>query len=485
MLRIILTSAAIALASFNIHASDKLQEKLLQHTLADDPIRTVVHQHHLADEAQLLVNAARRGLWEHPLFNTEVSFNLVLYAYQNELIDRHEFLEIQDWLHIKSDFKTASSHFTSAPQTVPTLKITRYRPDQLEQSEEYQKIKSHLPKEFQVKGRGPFSKKLGHWLTFVTLDDSYKDFFADLKSSIKQCAESVTSQKCVEKKSGFEGYKILYFFGVMSLALPELHFYHDNILVFGSINRFLEKLPNLTSKPDFLPVYGSMDWDALIQHRLNGDNAGSIYHPECTSNFFTPHQTYPGTALTLRHDLFHTKVINTIPLNQRKAFHILHKIQASAGAQALKVINNQSEQLLPLSDQDVLEDRNELTRYKSKLIYELEQTPFGDMGYSYDLCDRAFPDVGLAEQIIMSFDAVTDDSAVQDSPPFIQSYLKDILSALQDKQALLQEYNVNVQEVINVIQHRFYKQHWATPALTDYDACTEKEYWKKKVYNNQ
>ena len=129
---------------------------------------------------------------------------------------------------------------------------------------------------------------------------------------------------------------------ILAVALPELHHMENDTLIFGSVNQFLDDLSDDES-PDFFPVYGQLNWKDLLAFRTRNANLGTIYHPDCKSNYLEPHYLYSGATGFLRHDLYHQKVITQLPKNIRNVFALLHRSEE-------KIIQELNDHFFELTD---------------------------------------------------------------------------------------------------------------------------------------
>ena len=326
----------ITLLVFNLEPAhafyDPLQENILKFLKKDDPLITAASDYQNVIPAITMATISRQGKWDHEIFFSEQSYNYLLFAYRQGFINRFEFTDIQDYLHILTDFKTpATKAFNRIPVRLPAISIERIRADQI-QGSPYQSMITKSPLNQTVHPesplRRPFPTQQDYWHTVVKVDPAFiaeaKSDFADASEQCQSATERCIRQVVTEKSRQFG-----VFLMTLATSLPELHRFEKDTLIFGSINQFLDKI-YYDESPYFLPVYGQLDWNDLLAFRTNSANPATIYHPDCKTNFLEPYYIYAGATGFMRHDLYHQIVINQLPEEVRYAFALLHNSEEKA-----------------------------------------------------------------------------------------------------------------------------------------------------------
>ena len=165
----------LTLASHQVNAaSDPLRENLFQFLQKDDLLIIQSGDYRNLASAMALASASKRGDWKNPVFFSEQSYNYLLFAYRHKFINRFEFTDIQDYLHILTDFKTSTtSQFDRIPVRIPAFSIERVRMDQLHAtpyeamiSESTLSKTAYPEKSF----RRPVPQTPDYWATIVKVD---------------------------------------------------------------------------------------------------------------------------------------------------------------------------------------------------------------------------------------------------------------------------------------------------------------------------
>ena len=467
----------VVLLAFSLQSAgasyDPLKEHLLKYLERDDPVRVAAYDFHNTIPAITLATASRQGDWKNEVFFSEKSYNYLLFAYMNGLVDRFEFTDIQDYLHILTDFKTPSTgSFNRIPVRIPAISIERVRMDQLEGTP-YQSLitnSSLIQKNYPENAiRRPFPEKPDYWTTIVKVDPAFlAEAENDLEQTLQECefaAAACMGQVVTQKERQFG----MWLIGLAEIV-PDLHHIGKDTIVFGSINQLLDTI-HQEGSPYFLPVYGQLNWQDLLTFRTNGANPGTIYHPDCTSNFLEPHYLYSGATGFMRHDLFHQKLVNQLPEAVISVMALLHNAEEKAisefnshftgltddGKDALYSGVSLKQPVLTQLLLGQINDREEFIPPPEHLSFSWQypgQHEYMFPGYFADMAivdesDNTLSGEDFLAEVILNGFTTLDDTLSMKFRSTVTFYIDRMLDTLiQHRDELMSSYALNVDKII-------------------------------------
>ncbi|MGI9274923.1 MAG: hypothetical protein ACR2PT_08770 [Endozoicomonas sp.] len=319
-----LNQAVAAEDSFIPGYDDGLRPYLLNYLQTDDPVRAIPRDTRLVEDARKMVEAARNHQWNDESLRSNRSFDLLLYAYVNRLIDRLEFLDIQDYLQIQADFavpETAGFAHDSEPARIPALSMRRIHYSELS-LDDFSGI------HYRAFSSTTFSPLA--WATEIIVNEGFMKEFQEETRDSEKCSDIEQGEmfRCLSQLTRDKRKQLLLWLELLSDSLTDLHSFEGNRLLFGSIPLHLHATAARHS-PDFLPLYGELSWEQVIRLREQGKNPGTLYHPRVLTNFLEPHNLYGGASLFVRHDLIHQHRLKNVPQNYRNFFAWLHRQESS------------------------------------------------------------------------------------------------------------------------------------------------------------
>ncbi|WP_153765203.1 hypothetical protein [Endozoicomonas sp. OPT23] len=304
----------------------------------DDPVRQVIDKHELLSDAHAMKQAIVEGKPEHSVFFAENRFDVLLYGYYTaEIFSLDEFILIQDYLHILADAAIEGHRdHDEVLVKLPVRSITM-RPDLPKEvfvqrglkvsDEEYNKSLKpfmFLRWKFEIE-RSERSNEF--WVTIVDFDPEFLIYRDSLKLGKYCTGQSIVSlDRCLQKNYYKPEYQYPIWINILKYSTPDLLFFSDghHSLYLNSPVLFLNK-SRKEGSPEFLPLYGALSFDDMVELRKKNINPGSIYHPDCLTNEFYPHGFYSGAAMMFRHDMAHQALLDRIPPNHRQFFLWLHE----------------------------------------------------------------------------------------------------------------------------------------------------------------
>ncbi len=294
----------------------------------NDPVRHRAYAPELAGPAAEMAEAIKRHDWNHKTLRTPAGYDLVLYAYVHKLISKEQFMDAQDYLQLQTDFaspETAAFNSLLEQQKisvrVPVNSVRRIRFSELPDN--------YLPNWKNRPDIQNYFNTKQDWLTEIVLfKQDYYSLEADVVTQAFGChdVKQGSAFTCMARNLPDKRLQLLTWNSAINPALytQGMHFNdHEVILIFANVNLEVNKSP--MSNLEFIPLYGSLNWEHLNAMRAIRKNPGTLYHPDVANNFFEPHGLYSGASHFLRHDLFHQTVIAKIPFRYRQFLIWLHE----------------------------------------------------------------------------------------------------------------------------------------------------------------
>ena len=355
------------LMAAEVSTDDVARHHLTKYLKADDPLKKPVnYSANLEQKSLELVSAVRSGDWNNSLLRQPVAFELVRYAYMNQVIDKYEFIDIQDYLQIQADF---ASPETIAFDKLLKKKLLPVRTHALSVKRiHYSKIDADLlPKMYRNPKAADHLDQFG-WVTEVVL--SY-DLFIKYAYAIAdtQCSKTNNANvlTCLGHNLSDKTLMMIQWLFTLENILPEQ--YTSTLLSIRSgenLRFYLGSVPlhlliyKTSNSPDFIPIFGQLDWSDLNKLRKNNRNPGTIYHPRILTNYFYPHGIYGGTSAFMRHDIYHQKELAYVPQNYRDFFIWLHAQEILILAEMDKSFHKHSSQNFPMYDETMKPSSNSI-----------------------------------------------------------------------------------------------------------------------------
>ncbi len=470
-------------------------ERFFEQVSQDDPIRQIPHNDLYKDGATQLIDAARKGDWQAPVFKDEKSYSFLLYAASKEAISLYEFIDIQDYLHTLSDFVTLEDDgYQSLKIRTPALSITRYRASELNSAPEYDLIKNSKLMALQPTSLKPPSKELPeHWVTVVRFPHNLAKKFSILEGYSK-CDTASEPSEC-PMSSMEQSLLVFMWMQLLHMGTPKIYFVSEFALVLGSIPYYLEELATINNRTvEFLPLYGSMDWSDLANHRSHDDNAASMFHPLSISNFHHPHGAYSGAGFCFRHDLIHHKLLSQLPSTHQGFYIWLHRTQQQiiSALYDLYVENNYNfndswhQSTIKGLARTFIDNASKL--HTSSLSFNPQVSPsqsyindhmvgyFADMAFLYTPCSREFPNYCMARIIAEHL----DEGLQRDKkhPDIMKLYVSLFFETLHGMNTEIHDrFNLNIDNVLDLVvdlQKPFTDQsEYTQKIVSDYNTCKE------------
>ena len=291
-----------------------------------DPVKLPASET-LKTKGETIANNIHNAEWNAPLLRSPEGFEALRYAYENKLVDKNEFLDAQDYLQIQADFASPETEAFETlvtngrlPLRVQAVSVKRIHYTNVATDEQPDILKS----------RGAIAGDKFGWLTEIVIDYAFSLNYDFVNDSVCKGKWRGDRGKCNARIYEDKHQQLFFWYNLLNRSTPGLSRIYEESdgskrILLGSIPLYLEYLKKTKWYfLEFAPLYGQLDWNNLIEMRVDDVNPGTIYHPE-VDNFFYPHGLYAGASAFVRHDLAHHKMLGTLSEEERQFMGWMHQ----------------------------------------------------------------------------------------------------------------------------------------------------------------
>ncbi len=292
--------------------------KILHYTHSKNAIlieaRRVTHL-----EIQTLLSAVEKKKWNDGIFLAPNAYSILLQAYLDEKIDPEQFMNIQQWLEVYSQFGVRQDLPPAARLSAEVMRIDINDPRYQCQRETL--IATMHERELKKGLAELFCKTLDYmqnngipaWVDRVVLTDPTEQERLDKAHShledpplrrISPCKQQILNWIRGIKRSSTP------VITQVDMQGKKYHFFPAR-----SINHSMQQLSN-SAPVDLYPFYGTEKADQLREQREQNIHPRASFHPLAEDNLSSPHGLYIGT-LEGFHDEYHGHLLSRIPEDMR------------------------------------------------------------------------------------------------------------------------------------------------------------------------